>query len=112
MSDRIFAEGFYFNRNENAPDFVIGRIGIDVQRFIAWLEKQPVSDRGYLNISVTRSKDGTKYSAALDTWKPNSEKPKQSSASDYRAARDGERRATVDFDDQIPFMTHERGWLL
>lgn len=112
MSDKIWAEGFYFQRNENAPDFVIGRVGIDVQRFINWLERQPVSDRGYLNIQITRSKDGTKYSAALDTWKPNGEKPRQSSAAAYRDAKDGTRRATVDFDDSIPFMAHERGWLL
>ena len=71
---KVWCEGFYFDRRENAPDFVIGRIGIDVQRFVAWLEKQSVSDRGYLNINVTRSKDGTKYSASLDTWKPSGER--------------------------------------
>ena len=90
---KVWCEGFYFDRRENAPDFVIGRIGIDVQRFVAWLEEQPVSDRGYLNINVTRSKDGTKYSASLDTWKPSGERREPAPA------------ATVDMDDDsdLPF---------
>ena len=99
---KVWCEGFYFDRRENAPDFVIGRIGIDVQRFVAWLEKQPVSDRGYLNINVTRSKDGSKYSASLDTWKPSGERRQEP----VREPVGG------DLDDGIPFATHESGWLV
>jgi hypothetical protein len=87
---KIFCEGFYFDRRENAPDFVVGKIGIHVPRFIEWLEKQPVNDREYLNINVTRSKDGSKYSASLDTWKPSGE-------------RRQEPAPAVDMDDGIPF---------
>ena len=71
---KVWAEGLYVRRRDNAPDWVTVDLGIDVKRFVAWLEKQPVSDRGYLNINVTRSKDGTKYSASLDTWKPSGER--------------------------------------
>ena len=98
---KIWAEGFYFDRRENAPDFVIGRIGVDVKRFVAWLEKQPVSERGYLNINVTRSKDGTKYTASLDTWQPTqTAKPQQGAP------------VLDDFNDDIPFAPHEGGWLV
>jgi hypothetical protein len=98
---KIWAEGFYFDRRENAPDFVIGRIGIDRERFIAWLMKQPVSDRGYLNINVTRSKDGLKYSASLDTWQPSA--PKGSSAPRKVADNAYARRDDTPYDDQIPW---------
>ena len=95
---KVWCEGFFFDRRENAPDFVIGRIGIDVQRFTAWLEKQPVSDRGYLNINVTRSRDGAKYSASLDTWQPGDNSGRSA------PQKVAERRApAVDLDDGIPW---------
>ena len=94
---KVWAEGLFFDRHERAPDFVIGRMGIDVKRFVNWLEKQPVSEKGYLNIQITRSRDGTKYSAALDTWKPNQR--------DTPVADRGRETAAIDLDDDgsIPF---------
>lgn len=100
MSEKIWAEGLYCRRRDNAPDFVVIDLGIDVQRFVKWLERQPVSEKGYLTVNVTRSKDGTKYSAALDTWKPRSE-PKDDGAA-YRAAKEG-RYVPADPDDDLPF---------
>ena len=95
MSDsKVWAEGLYARRRDNAPDWVTIDLGIDVQRFIAWLQQQPVSEKGYLNINVTRSKDGTKYSAALDTWKPSGER---------RQEPGREPAPAVDMDDGIPF---------
>ena len=100
MSDqKVWAEGLYARRRDNAPDWVTVDLGIDVKRFTKWLENMPVSDKGYLTVNVTRSKDGTKYSASLDTWKPSGE-------------RRQEPVPAVDMDDGIPFMTYERGWLV
>ena len=92
MSDKIFAEGMYARRRDNAPDWVTVDLGIDVKRFVTWLEKQPVSDKGYLTVNVTRSKDGTKYSASLDTWKPSGDRRQEPAPA-----------ATVDMDDDLPF---------
>ncbi len=94
---KIWAEGLYARRNENAPDWVTVDLGIDVQRFVTWLQKQPVSEKGYLTVKVTRSKDGTKYSAALDTWKPSGERQRSEAAREY-AGRDNR-----PFDDQMPW---------
>jgi hypothetical protein len=82
MSDKIFAEGAYFERRENAPEFVVGRLGIDVRRFVAWLEKQPVSEKGYLNLNIAQGRNGKHY-VELDTWKPTQSKPAQPQGGDY-----------------------------
>ncbi len=73
MSDKIFAEGIYFDRRETAPDFVVGRLGIDRDRLVKWLEKQQVSDRGYLNLNIAQSRNG-KYYVELDTWQPSGDR--------------------------------------
>ena len=35
--DKIFADGFIFKRNDNAPDFVVGRLSIKVDEAIKFL---------------------------------------------------------------------------
>lgn len=66
MSDeKIFADGFSFKRQENAPDFVVGRQSIKVDEAIAFL-KQHVKN-GWVNIDIKQAKSG-KYYCELDTW--------------------------------------------
>ena len=87
MSNQIeFASGVYFDRHEKAPDFVAGRLSVNVSKFIEWIEQQERSEKGYVNMQVLRKRDGTGYYVALDTWKP--QKQQQRGA---------------DFDDSIPF---------
>lgn len=31
QKEKIFADGFSFKRNENAPDFVVGRMSVKVE---------------------------------------------------------------------------------
>jgi hypothetical protein len=38
MKEKIFADGFSFKRNENAPDFVVGRMSIKVEDAVTWLK--------------------------------------------------------------------------
>jgi hypothetical protein len=80
MSEKIFAEGAYWNAPpETAPKFVVGRIGIQRDRFMEWLAKQPVSEKGYLSLDVTERRNAPgEYSVALNTWKPTGQsKPAQ-----------------------------------
>jgi hypothetical protein len=75
MSDeKIFADGFSFKRQENAPDFVVGRQSIKVDEAIAFL-KQHVKN-GWVNIDIKQAKSG-KYYCELDTWeaKPQTTQP-------------------------------------
>ena len=36
--EKVFADGFVFKRREDAPDFVIGEIGVKVEDAIAFLK--------------------------------------------------------------------------
>jgi len=93
LSEKFFAEGIYWNApHANAPAFVVGRIGIQRDRLVAWLESQEVSDKGYLSLDVTERKGAPgEYSVALNTFRPTA-KPQQSAP------------VVDDFDDSdIPF---------
>lgn len=68
MAEKTFADGFYFERRENAPDFVVGRISVKVNKAKDFLDAH-VNDRGYVNLNILRSKDGGAY-MELDTWQP------------------------------------------
>jgi len=65
---KIFAEGFYFERRENAPDFVIGRVSVKVNKAVKFLNAH-ANEKGYVNMNILRSKDGGAY-MELDTWTP------------------------------------------
>ena len=69
MADKIFAEGIRFERpNENAPDFVKGKISVNLADFTAWATKN-VNERGWINLDLKKSKEkGTLY-LELNTYK-------------------------------------------
>jgi len=96
MNDKIFAEGCYWNSPpETAPKFVVGRIGIQRDRFVEWLAKQPVSEKGYLSLDVTERRNAPgEYSVALNTWKPTGRNPINPLTDPAGAA---------DYNDDIPF---------
>jgi hypothetical protein len=90
MSETELARGFYFDEpKENAPNWVVGKVSINKEQFLGWLEKQKANDKGYVRLDVKRSKEGKIY-ASLDTWKPSGE-------------RRQEPVPAVDMDDGIPF---------
>lgn len=75
MTDKIFADGFHFKRNENAPDFVIGSLSVNVEQSGDTF-KNHVKD-GWLNLQVKLSKGG-KYYVEVDTWEPGQSAPAES----------------------------------
>ena len=89
MTDKIFAEGIYFKRNDNAPDFAIGKLSINTEQSRPFF-KEHVKDV-WLNLEVKRSKGG-KYYVELDTWEPKKEAPPESPPP-----------AMDDLDDDLPF---------
>ena len=92
MSDLV--GGLYpKQKHENAPDFVIGKLSINVVQFREWMKAHLSANPGldWINIDMKISREGKGY-AALDTWKPGDEKP---------AAK---KPAADDFDDKrLPF---------
>lgn len=65
--DKIFADGFSFKRNENAPDFVVGRLSMKVDEAIAFIKQH--EKRGWINLNVKTARSGNHY-VELDTYEP------------------------------------------
>ena len=68
MSDKQFADGLRVGRRENAPDFKICELGINVAEFTSFLRAHEKAS-GWVNIDINRSKNG-KYYGELNTWTP------------------------------------------
>ena len=64
-NDKIFANGFIFKRNDNAPDFVIGNISIKVDDAIKFIQDH--TKNGWVNLKINKSQNGKAY-IELDTW--------------------------------------------
>ena len=68
---KIFAKGFSFKRNENAPEFVVGKLSLKADEAIQFIKDN--SSNGWVNLDVKKSKDG-KYYIELDNFKLNKAK--------------------------------------
>ena len=66
-TEKVFADGFIFKRQENAPEFVVGSMSIKVDEAMAFLAQN--ESKGWVNLNVKKSKGG-KYYMELDTWEP------------------------------------------
>lgn len=89
--EKIFADGFSFKRNENAPDFVVGRVSIKVDDAVAFMKQN--AKNGWLNLDVKQARSGNYY-MELDTFEPKG--GSKSSAPAKKAVQD-------DGDDDVPF---------
>ena len=63
--EKIFANGFSFKRNNNAPDFIIGKQSIKVDEAVAFLQAK--QKNGWVNLEIKQAKGGNYY-MELDTW--------------------------------------------
>lgn len=70
--EKIFADGFSFKRNENAPEFVVGRLSIKVDDAIAFLKQH--ESNGWVNLDTKQARSGNYY-LELDTFKPTKKEP-------------------------------------
>lgn len=75
MAEQILPEGLrFFNKNEKAPDFVIGTLVVTMNDLFAFCKAHPelvteYQDKKQLKVQILRSKEGKLY-GAVDTWKP------------------------------------------
>lgn len=65
--DKIFADGFSFKRQENAPDFVVGRLSMKVEDAIAFMKQH--TKAGWINVNIKTARSGNYY-VELDTYEP------------------------------------------
>jgi hypothetical protein len=69
--EKVFADGFSFKRNENAPDFVVGRLSIKVEDAVAFMKEN--QKNGWVNISIKYGRSGNPY-CELDNFDPTTTK--------------------------------------
>lgn len=69
--EKVFADGFSFKRNENAPDFVVGRLSIKIEDAIVFMKEN--QKNGWVNISIKYGRSGNPY-CELDNFDPTTTK--------------------------------------
>ncbi len=67
QKEKIFADGFRFERKENAPTFVVGRMSIKVDEAIAFLKSYEKA--GWVNLNILNGRSGNPY-VELDMYEP------------------------------------------
>ena len=102
MSDVEFADGFFFKRNDNAPDWAIGKLSINLDK-----ARKTFSDHvkdGWLNLEIKQSKNG-KYYVQIDTWEPNPAEVNANGMMQAKAAAEPivEQPPFIDDGEDLPF---------
>ncbi len=73
MDDSELVSGLYPKKpHGNAPDFVIGKLSINVEQFRDWMKSHLSAnqDAEWINLDMKLSKADKGY-AVVDTWKPD-----------------------------------------
>jgi len=72
--------GLYPKKRDGQPDFVIGKLSINVAQFRDWMAEYLKANQGseWINIDMLVSKAGKGY-AKLDTWEPEQKQDSGSS---------------------------------
>jgi len=92
MSDeKIFANGFIAKRRDNAPDFVLCDLSVNVESARETFKNH--TKNGWLNLQVKRSQGGKIY-VEVDTWEPQQQSQQQAAP---------EPPPVENFEDDIPF---------
>lgn len=96
QDEKIFADGFSFKRNENAPDFVVGRLSMKADEAIAFIRQH--EKKGWVNLNIKTARSGNHY-VELDTYEPKGQ-PAQAAAP---ASKSKSKKAADDDDGELPF---------
>lgn len=69
---KIYPKGLFFNKpNDNAPDFVIGKVSVKCADFVAWMREnhEKMAASGYMYFDVLKGQENKPY-VALNTFEP------------------------------------------
>ena len=63
MKEAEFVNGMYFNKRENAPDWVIGRLSINLNQFMEHAKdlEDHLNSKGYVDMDIKLSRKGNAY---------------------------------------------------
>jgi hypothetical protein len=101
MEDKVFAQGFSFKRNENAPQFVIGRLSLKEDEAIAFIKAN--SQNGWINLDIKKARTGNFY-IELDTFVPTAKENPTKGKSATNTTKSTKKVQTMDDDDDgLPF---------
>lgn len=92
--EKIFADGFSFKRNENAPDFVIGRLSLKIDDAISFMKEH--EKRGWVNLNVKQARSGNYY-IELDTYEPKGKAQEEAP----KPAKQGKAKPKDEDDDSL-----------
>ena len=96
MRDKIFADGFHVKRSDNAPEFVVCSLSVNIASARATFKNH--TKNGWLNLTIMRSREGNLY-VEVDTWEPSKQQeqapaptkaPQDQSTEEWLADYDGE----------------------
>lgn len=92
--EKVFADGFVFKIQENAPEFVVGRLSVKVEDAVAFLKDH--SKNGWVNLNIKIGRSGNPY-VELDTFEPKakSDAPKSVEKEEVETQEED--------DDDVPF---------
>lgn len=96
QEEKIFADGFSFKRNENAPEFVIGRLSLKVDEAIAFIKEH--EKKGWVNLNIKTARSGNHY-VELDTFEPKGKSEPTASA----PATKKKAKTETDGEGNLPF---------
>lgn len=68
-TEKVFAKGFIFKRNDKAPDFVVGSLSLKSNEAIEFIKEQ---GKEWVNLDVKKSKEG-KFYVELNTYEKGGE---------------------------------------
>jgi hypothetical protein len=99
MEEKLFADGFSFKRNENAPEFVAGRLSIKVDDAINFMKKH--QKNGWINLNVKKARTGNFY-LELDTYTPKGGESSTEAKQITNKAKSNA-NAPMEMDEDLPF---------
>ena len=97
QEEKIFADGFSFKRNENAPDFVVGRLSLKVDEAIAFIKEH--EKKGWVNLNIKTARSGNHY-VELDTYEPKQDGKLAKTKGDLKPSK---KAKAADDDGDLPF---------
>lgn len=100
QKEKIFADGFRFERRENAPEFVVGRLSMKVDEAITFMKSYEKG--GWINLNILIGRSGNPY-VELDTYEPKKQEEPTQPPVNKPKPQSNPAPATNDDEEDIPF---------
>jgi hypothetical protein len=105
QKERVFADGFRFERKDSAPEYVVGRLSLKIDEAVAFINKH-ANANGWINLSVMIGRSGNPY-VELDTYEPKQstepQEVKTASKAGLKLKPTPEPEVEEEDDEELPF---------